>query len=108
MLMGTETKRIGMSMFVITDGLATGNRPAAPPAPPPAIAPARGYPTAKAVLEFCFALMLLVFTAPLILLAMILIKLTSRGPAIYTQTRLGKDGRPFTIYKLRTMIHECE
>ena len=39
---------------------------------------------------------------------MILIKLTSRGPAVYTQTRLGRNGQPFTIYKLRTMTHNCE
>ena len=35
-------------------------------------------------------------------------KLTSPGPAFYTQTRVGQGGRPFTIYKLRTMIHNCE
>src|SRR5206468_4326259 len=38
----------------------------------------------------------------------ILVKLTSRGPAFYSQTRLGLRGKPFTIYKIRTMIHNCE
>ena len=38
----------------------------------------------------------------------ILIKLTSPGPVIYSQTRLGRHGRPFTIYKLRSMTHNCE
>jgi len=42
------------------------------------------------------------------LLAMVLIKATSRGPALYSQTRLGKNGKPFMIYKLRTMLHQCE
>jgi lipopolysaccharide/colanic/teichoic acid biosynthesis glycosyltransferase len=51
---------------------------------------------------------LLVLLAPLIALAMLLVKLTSRGPALYSQTRLGQHGRPFTIFKLRTMVHECE
>ena len=46
--------------------------------------------------------------APLILLAMALVKLTSRGPAIYRQVRAGLGGRPFTIYKIRTMAHDCE
>src|SRR5262249_59432916 len=36
------------------------------------------------------------------------VKLTSRGPAVYRQTRLGRYGRPFVIYKLRSMTHDCE
>jgi lipopolysaccharide/colanic/teichoic acid biosynthesis glycosyltransferase len=46
--------------------------------------------------------------APVVLLAALLVKLTSRGPAFYTQTRLGQGGRPFTLYKVRTMAHDCE
>lgn len=38
----------------------------------------------------------------------LLIRLTSDGPAIYRQTRLGRFGRPFTIYKLRTMRVDSE
>ena len=33
---------------------------------------------------------------------------TSKGPAFYTQVRVGQVGRLFTIYKIRTMIHNCE
>src|SRR5437868_5367237 len=51
---------------------------------------------------------ILIFSAPLIGLGAALIKLTSRGPALYTQTRLGRYGEPFTIYKLRTMEPDCE
>lgn len=47
-------------------------------------------------------------TAPLIGLLCLLIRLESRGPAIYRQTRIGKDGRPFQIYKLRTMVTGAE
>jgi lipopolysaccharide/colanic/teichoic acid biosynthesis glycosyltransferase len=36
------------------------------------------------------------------------VKLTSAGPAFYTQTRVGRNGRLFTIYKLRTMMDDCE
>ncbi len=68
----------------------------------------RLYGACKATLDFALALGLLVLTAPLVAAAMMLIKLTSRGPALYTQTRLGKGGRPFIIYKLRTMVHRCE
>jgi lipopolysaccharide/colanic/teichoic acid biosynthesis glycosyltransferase len=60
------------------------------------------------VIEFVTALVLLVLTAPLILLAALLVKLTSRGPVIYSQTRLGLNGRPFSLFKIRTMIHDCE
>jgi lipopolysaccharide/colanic/teichoic acid biosynthesis glycosyltransferase len=38
----------------------------------------------------------------------LLVKWTSPGPAFYTQRRLGLCGRPFTIFKLRTMQHNCE
>jgi lipopolysaccharide/colanic/teichoic acid biosynthesis glycosyltransferase len=45
----------------------------------------------------------LAVTAPVLLLAAIAIKLDSRGPVIYRQRRAGRDGRPFDLYKLRTM-----
>jgi lipopolysaccharide/colanic/teichoic acid biosynthesis glycosyltransferase len=54
------------------------------------------------------AFALLVLAAPLVVLAAGLVKLTSRGPAFYTQTRVGRDGELFTIYKIRTMVHDCE
>jgi lipopolysaccharide/colanic/teichoic acid biosynthesis glycosyltransferase len=45
----------------------------------------------------------LALSAPLILIAAVAIKLDSRGPVIYRQRRVGKDGRQFEVYKLRTM-----
>lgn len=45
----------------------------------------------------------LVLAAPVILAMGLLIRLTSKGPAIYSQMRVGRDGRPFRCYKLRTM-----
>jgi lipopolysaccharide/colanic/teichoic acid biosynthesis glycosyltransferase len=44
----------------------------------------------------------------LLVLAAVLIRLTSPGPVFYGQLRLGQAGRLFTIYKLRTMEHNCE
>jgi len=40
--------------------------------------------------------------------AALLVRLTSRGPTIYRQIRLGKNGEPFTLYKLRTMTEDAE
>jgi lipopolysaccharide/colanic/teichoic acid biosynthesis glycosyltransferase len=53
--------------------------------------------------EAAIALVGLVMVAPLIALAAIVIAVTSRGPVIFRQKRMGRKGRPFTMYKLRTM-----
>lgn len=66
------------------------------------------YGPIKNVMDLIGSTLLLLAAAPVIVLAAVLIKLTSRGPAFYTQTRVGRSGRLFTIYKLRTMAHECE
>src|SRR5262245_21822809 len=47
----------------------------------------------KATFDFCAAVLLLVVAAPVILLAGLLVKLTSRGPMFYAQTRLGRFGQ---------------
>src|SRR5262245_36513978 len=53
--------------------------------------------------EAVIALAGLVMVAPLIALAAIAIAVTSRGPVIFRQKRMGRKGSPFTMYKLRTM-----
>jgi lipopolysaccharide/colanic/teichoic acid biosynthesis glycosyltransferase len=59
-------------------------------------------------LDFFLASVLIVVTAPVMLLGMLLVYLTSRGPVIYSQTRLGQYGRRYTMYKIRSMFHDCE
>jgi lipopolysaccharide/colanic/teichoic acid biosynthesis glycosyltransferase len=49
-----------------------------------------------------------VLSAPLVALLALAIRLESRGDPLYTQVRVGKDGRPFRIVKLRTMVHGAE
>ena len=66
------------------------------------------YGPCKAVLDFGLALLLLIVLAPAIALTALLVRATSRGPAFYTQTRVGRNGRLFTIFKIRTMIDNCE
>jgi lipopolysaccharide/colanic/teichoic acid biosynthesis glycosyltransferase len=51
---------------------------------------------------------LLIAAVPVMLMVALLVRLTSRGPVIYSQTRLGQGGRHFRIYKFRTMWHNCE
>jgi lipopolysaccharide/colanic/teichoic acid biosynthesis glycosyltransferase len=49
-----------------------------------------------------------VLTAPLVALLALAIRLETPGSPIYAQTRVGKDGHPFEIYKLRTMVDGAE
>lgn len=66
------------------------------------------YVAFKVVLEYVLALFLFILAAPTIVFVGILVKLTSRGPIFYSQVRLGKNGRPFKLHKIRTMLHNCE
>ena len=77
--------------------------------PPAFVPPPRPvYDAVKAVGDVVLAAVLLALAAPVILLSALAVKLTSAGPALYSQIRLGKNGRPFILYKVRTMRHDCE
>jgi lipopolysaccharide/colanic/teichoic acid biosynthesis glycosyltransferase len=54
------------------------------------------------------AALALVVTSPVIAAAMMAIRIESRGSPIYRQRRVGKDGEPFDMYKLRTMVADAE
>lgn len=72
---------------------------ARPVDPSEGIPPSRG----RRALDIAGALAgLLLFSVPLVLIYL-LVRLTSRGPGIFRQIRVGQGGRPFTIYKFRTM-----
>src|SRR5436305_14572674 len=62
----------------------------------------------RGVVEWSGAAVLMIGLAPLIGLLAVMVRMASPGPAFYSQTRLGYHGRPYRIYKLRTMIHHCE
>lgn len=59
----------------------------------------------KRIFDIILSIMLLLFliAIPVMIVIPIVIKLTSKGPAIFTQERTGKDGKVFKIYKFRTM-----
>lgn len=63
---------------------------------------------AKRLMDFVFSITVLIITAPLSLIIAILIRATSKGPAIYKQKRVGKYGKQFTMYKFRTMYENAE
>lgn len=87
-------------------------QPQAAPAPPtedePVLAPSGRLQVLKRICDVAVALLLLALAIPVVVCCALLIRLCSRGPVFYTQTRLGQFGKPFTIWKLRTMVHNCE
>ncbi len=61
------------------------------------------YKKFKNLFDFLSALFAVIIFLPAFVVIIILIRISSKGPAIFSQTRAGKDGRPFTFYKFRTM-----
>jgi lipopolysaccharide/colanic/teichoic acid biosynthesis glycosyltransferase len=62
-------------------------------------------PAYKRPFDVLVASMLLVLTAPVATMVALIVKVTSPGPILFRQERLGQNGRPFTLYKFRTMYH---
>ncbi len=62
----------------------------------------------KKVFDFVFSLIIVILFAPFFLIIAILIKITSKGPVIFKQERVGLNGRKFIMYKFRTMIQNAE
>jgi exopolysaccharide biosynthesis polyprenyl glycosylphosphotransferase len=63
---------------------------------------------AKRALDVAASLILLLVLAPLLLTIAVLVRLDSPGPAIFRQTRFGKDGKRFTFLKFRGMVVDAE
>jgi exopolysaccharide biosynthesis polyprenyl glycosylphosphotransferase len=62
----------------------------------------------KAASDRVFALLALVVAAPVIAMVALLIRLDDGGPVLFRQTRVGKDGHGFSVYKFRTMVPDAE
>ncbi len=62
----------------------------------------------KRLIDVFFSLLALVIFSPVFLTLAIIIKATSKGPIIYKQERVGRFGKPFKIYKLRSMVVNAE
>ena len=66
------------------------------------------YKSVKRFLDFTIALMALLVLWPVLLVVAIIIKITSPGPVIFKQKRIGLDGKVFEIYKFRSMVVGAE
>ena len=66
------------------------------------------YQSFKRIVEVLLCVITLPVTAPLMGLCAVLVRLDSPGPALFIQERIGKYGRPFKIYKFRTMQHNLD
>jgi exopolysaccharide biosynthesis polyprenyl glycosylphosphotransferase len=62
----------------------------------------------KRILDVVISAVLLIISFPFLIIFVLLVKLTSKGPAIYRQTRCGLYGRKFTLYKIRSMWDGAE
>ncbi|MFC1709817.1 sugar transferase [Candidatus Omnitrophota bacterium] len=62
----------------------------------------------KRLFDIFFSVLGLILASPILLVAAILIKFNSKGPVVYKQNRIGRDGDVFEIYKLRTMRIDAE
>ena len=62
----------------------------------------------KRVLDIIISLLVLIVLSPIFLIAWIAVRLDSKGPALFKQTRLGLGGKEFTLYKFRSMVMNAE
>ncbi|PKQ17173.1 MAG: hypothetical protein CVT67_01660 [Actinobacteria bacterium HGW-Actinobacteria-7] len=68
----------------------------------------RYYRVAKRAIDLVIALVVLILVSPFLLLAAIAIVLTDGAPVLFSQERVGRDLKPFHVYKLRTMVKDAE
>jgi len=68
----------------------------------------RKYLFFKAVMDKIFALIAIIVLGPVLILTAIAVSLSSRGPVLFAQRRVGKHGREFMFYKFRSMVSDAE
>jgi sugar transferase (PEP-CTERM system associated) len=88
-----DLRSINPSWLIFSDGFSSGRRLSS---------------LAKRVFDIVVATLLLVLTLPFVMIGALAVKLESKGPAFYRQTRTGLYGAPFDILKLRSMRQDAE
>ena len=102
------TRRESVELGNIQPSLADVARPL-DIARPPTIALRRFYRDyLKRAIDILATLVIVALLWPVLILIATIIKLDSPGPALFVQKRIGKNGRPFKIYKFRTMSHSLD
>jgi exopolysaccharide biosynthesis polyprenyl glycosylphosphotransferase len=62
----------------------------------------------KRLFDIIFSLLAIIILSPLFLFTALMVKLSSRGPVIFSQKRIGKNGKPFMMHKFRSMVKDAE
>ena len=62
----------------------------------------------KRFFDLLFAWIILIVASPILLVVAFAVRIDSKGPAVFSQTRLGKNGKEFHMYKFRTMVLDAE
>ena len=88
-----DLRSLNPSWLIFSDGFSSSRRVSA---------------VSKRVFDVLFSLILLVFTAPIVALAALAVKVETRGPAFYRQKRTGLYGEPFELIKIRSMRVDAE
>ena len=66
------------------------------------------YSIIKILADYLFSIIFLLLLSPFLLILAVFIRLSGTGPVIYSQDRIGKDGKPFSIFKFRSMVYDAE
>lgn len=72
------------------------------------IRPGKGYLVVKRIFDVVMSLLALIVLSPLFLVIALAVRLDSPGPVIYGHHRIGKNGKPFRMYKFRSMVANAE
>lgn len=103
-----EPAPVGLATAGLAETFAASTTPANLDLPTDLPRPRRSRMAVKSGLDRLCGAALLVPALPVITACALAVKLTSRGPVLYSQIRSGLDGRPFRMYKIRSMYHDCE
>ena len=74
----------------------------------PTVPPARDFDRLQRARDLALGTALFLGALPIIVALWAAVRLTSSGPGFYSQVRVGRNGRHYRIFKLRTMAHNCE